>query len=410
MNTALDLGSFPVFQPAAVAELGERIRQAAAEGQGLYPVGGRTMLDLGLPPARPGLCVDLRSLNQVIDYPARDMTITVQAGITIRQLQEKLASEHQQLPIDIPRPDQATLGGALATNASGPRRFGHGTLRDFVIGISFMTDEGNEVKAGGRVVKNVAGYDLCKLQIGALGTLGIITQVTLKLRPLPEDRAVVLIALAGDALAGILDTLHQSRTRPTCIDLLDRQAAAALRRRHPGLLPESDFVIVVGFEEKRAAVAWQVQQLVRELPPGNVKSVEARVGPTAESIWLALTEFRLLDDAVLTIQANLLPRHVAAFAAHAAGRGLLIQAHAGNGIVLGHAVGALTADQARTMLTELQQQAVAAGGNLIVLRCPPEWKPSLPIWGAARGDLRLMRAIKDKLDPKNLFNPGRYLV
>jgi glycolate oxidase FAD binding subunit len=123
-----------------------------------------------------------------------------------------------------------------------------------------------------------------------------------------------------------------------------------------------------------------------------------------------LTEFRLLDGAILTIQANLLSRHVADFAKQAASRGLLIQAHAGNGIVLGHAAGALTAEQAGTMLTELRQQAVSAGGNLVVLRCPPEWKASLPIWGAARGDLELMRAIKNKLDPKNLFNPGRFVI
>src|SRR4029077_853691 len=131
--------------------------------------------------------------NRVIDYPARDMTITVQAGLPIAVLQRTLATENQRLPLDVPRPELATLGGALATNVSGPRRYGFGTLRDYVIGITTVNDEGHEVKAGGRVVKNVAGYDLCKLHVGALGTLGVITQVTLKLRPLPEHQQLIAV-------------------------------------------------------------------------------------------------------------------------------------------------------------------------------------------------------------------------
>src|SRR5207302_1703443 len=117
--------------------------------QALYPLGGRTMLGLGLPPARPGWAVDSTGLSRVIDYPARDMTITVQAGIRFAPLQRVLATENQRLPVDVPQPEQATLGGVLATNTSGPRRFGFGTLRDYVIGISWLDDQGHEVKAGG---------------------------------------------------------------------------------------------------------------------------------------------------------------------------------------------------------------------------------------------------------------------
>src|SRR5260221_13588513 len=131
------------------------------------------------------------------------MTITVQAGITIAKLQVLLASENHRLPVDIPFPDRATLGGALAANASGPRRYGFGTLRDYLIGISTVNDEGHEVKAGGRVVKNVAGYDLCKLHIGALGTLGIISQVTLKLRPLVEETALLTFRCETDQLGAL---------------------------------------------------------------------------------------------------------------------------------------------------------------------------------------------------------------
>jgi glycolate dehydrogenase FAD-binding subunit len=195
----------PLLRPGSALEMAEIVRRAAAAGQALYPVGGRTMLGLGMPPERTGWAVDTRALSAVIDYPARDMTITVEAGIPLARLQATLAAENQRLPIDVPQPESATLGGALATNASGPGRLGYGTLRDYVIGIRWINDEGQEVKAGGRVVKNVAGYDLCKLHVGALGTLGIITQVTLKLRPLPECRAIFTFGCTPERLGPLLD-------------------------------------------------------------------------------------------------------------------------------------------------------------------------------------------------------------
>ena len=172
--------------------------------------------------------MDLCGLDQVIDFPARDMTITVQAGITIARLRNIVGRENLRLPIDVARAEQATLGGTLATNTSGPRRYGFGTLRDYVIGISAVNDMGHEFKAGGRVVKNVAGYDLCKLLVGSLGTLAIITQVTLKLRPRVEEQALVTVACETDALEKTLDQLHGSRTRPTCLELLNRPAAEAV--------------------------------------------------------------------------------------------------------------------------------------------------------------------------------------
>src|SRR6266852_1093812 len=212
-----DFGPLSAAQPRSAAELCDLVRRAAAEGSAIYPLGGRTMLNFGLPPSKPGIAVDLSHLHQVLDFPARDMTITVQAGITIRRLQEITAAENLRLPIDVPLADRATLGGAIATNTSGPRRYGFGTLRDYVIGISVINDEGQETKAGGRVVKNVAGYDLCKLHVGALGTLGVISQVTLKLKPLPEEKALVYFACDADAVPPLLNLLHRSRTRPVCV-------------------------------------------------------------------------------------------------------------------------------------------------------------------------------------------------
>ena len=232
------------------------------------------------------------------------MTITVQAGITVAALQALLAAENQRLPIDVPRPERATLGGVLAVNVSGPRRLGFGTLRDYVIGISTVNDEGQEVKAGGRVVKNVAGYDLCKLHIGALGTLGIISQVTLKLRPLPESKALVTFGCETAVLERLLDQLHATRTRPVCLDVLNQPRPLARSSATRMDLPEAPWVIVVGFEDNSEAVGWQVRQLLQEIAPGDIQGLEARAGGASEPLWQALVEFAGPSSGRLDLQGQ----------------------------------------------------------------------------------------------------------
>jgi glycolate oxidase FAD binding subunit len=417
-----EVGPFPVVQPQSVLELADQVRGAAANDQAVYPLGGRTMLDFGLPPTRSGIGLDVRHLTRVIDYPARDMTITVQAGITLANLEQLLATENQRLPIDVPLSERTTLGGVIAANISGPRRYGFGTLRDYLIGMSAVNDAGQEIKAGGRVVKNVAGYDLCKLFIGSLGTLGIITQVTLKLKPRPEEQAMVLASCGHDALEMLLDTAHRSRTRPVCLELLNQAALQSINQETEIALPEPHWLLAIGFEDNSESVRWQVRHILGELSSAGFTEVQTR---SASELWQVLTEFPSRSETRLTLKANMLPSTVAAFCRRASDlpHRLMLQAHAGNGIVIGHAPlplspearergrgeGDLTLDQAQTMLNILHDSAAAGQGNIIVPRCPVEWKREIPVWGRARADFWLMRAVKDKLDPHRLFNPGRFV-
>ena len=180
-------------------------------------------------PRAPGVAIDTRALDRVIDYPAADMTITVEAGITISALQAALASQGQRLLIDAPHPDRATIGGVFATNTSGPRRFGAGRPRDQIIGVSFVTSDGRSGKGGGRVVKNVAGYDFPRLLTGSLGTLGVIAQLTLKVRPSPRRRRSSGSTFGRiEDVGAALDRLNTSATRPIALELLNH-AAARLR-------------------------------------------------------------------------------------------------------------------------------------------------------------------------------------
>lgn len=406
-----DCGPFPVTAPSSVAELSALIRKAAGNDEAVYPVGGGTMLALGLPPAKAGMALDLRGISQVIDYPARDMTVTVQAGITMAHLQELLRGEHQRLPIDVPLADQATLGGTLALNVSGPRRYGFGTLRDYVIGISVVNDEGQEVKAGGRVVKNVAGYDLCKLFIGSLGTLGIITQATIKLKPLAGQSTLMLLSCPTAQLAVVLDQLHTTQTRPVCLSLVSPGTLGTPGWPETVAVARDHWSIFVGFEDSPETVSWQVTQLQSEVKKLGMEERGRWIDAAAEPLWAALANYPLAINSPLTFKANFLPQATAAFCEQAvqlpAVRGLL--AHAGNGIVIGHTAADLTREQAQAMLIQLQAAAVAAQGNLVLWRCPSGWKNSLPVWGAPRGDYWLMREIKNKLDPRRIFNPGRFV-
>jgi glycolate oxidase FAD binding subunit len=394
-----DFGPMPVRRPASVADVCGLVKEAAGAGQAIYTVGGRTSLDVGLPPIKPGFALDTTALNEVIDYPARDMTITVRAGITIAKLQEILAAEHQWLPVDVANPERATLGGAVALNQSGPRRFGWGTLRDYVIGISFVTDEGVEVKAGGRVVKNVAGYDLMKLQVGAVGTLGVITQLTLKVKPKPELFAALAFGCSTDDLHDTLDRLHASKSRPHVVEVLN---AAAWRAVGVSPLLTSDFVAAIGFEEKTTTVEWQVQTLLDELK--NVRDVARITDPV--SLWAAITALQSRPDSRFIWKAMVLPSQLANVV-HTVPLNLpyLVHAEALNGIAWFHVPSELDLDLAK--LCEMEQRLTAGGGNYVMRRCPADKKGQLRIWGRETDAWNLMRHVKQTLDPKDVFNPGR---
>jgi glycolate oxidase FAD binding subunit len=393
-------GSYPVHRPGSVAEVCELVKTATGA---VYPVGGGTSLDIGFAPSKPGLILDTRGLNSVIEHAARDMTVTVQAGMTMQTLANLLDKENQWLPIDVPHPEQATLGGAVAANLSGPRRLGQGTFRDYVIGVNFVTDEGIEVKGGGRVVKNVAGYDLMKLMIGSLGTLGVITQLTLKVKPKPEASAIVTFGVNEASIGPTLDRLHSSTSRPTAIEVVNQPAKLV------GLNTSEPWLIACGYEEKRATVDWQIKTLSDEMNAAPVRGVVAHRDADATQLWSRLSQLQQAQDGWLTLKANCLPSQVSQMLTRAAAAysQALVHAHAGSGIVYVNLPTEIGVERASTICSELSN-SLTTNGNLIVLRCPPDWKKMLSVWGKNRVDRELMMQIQQTLDPKGLFNPGRF--
>lgn len=396
-------------EPATQEEAVAHLRDAYESGTAVYPIGGGTSLDFGSPGRQKGLGLRLTGLNRIVDYPHRDMTITVEAGVSMAALAEELARHGQRLPVDAADAEQATLGGMIATNFSGPRRYGYGTLRDYVIGIAAVDGRGTSFKAGGRVVKNVAGYDLCKLLTGSLGTLAVITQATLKVRPVAEETAFVSCQFdTWEQAEKLLAALVTSRTTPAAIEIV----CGPHWQTEPILAVDQGSLgrLLVGFEGSSREVPWQIDQLSDEWRNCEVAAMDVHRGESAQHLWRALNRFAGLR-APLVLKANMRASAVTRFLKllTAIDPRVSLEAHAGNGIVLAQFPEFSPNDAAGILIQRLQPAAVAADGNVIVWSCSAGDLTRRAAWGAAPDDAALMRAVKDQFDPKGLLNPGRFM-
>lgn len=400
------------LSPADQAEVASAIGDAYRAKTPLYPIGGGTSLDFGLPTKADGTGLSLAKLSRVVDYPARDMTITVEAGLTMKALADLLATERQRLPIDVPQAEQATIGGVVATNWNGPRRYGQGTVRDYVIGISAIDGRGMPFKGGGRVVKNVAGYDFCKLLAGSLGTLGVITQLTLKLKPLCDQSALIACAVASAAEAErLLAAIVRSDTVPMAVELLAGPAWEA----DPALSPldrpsAAPLFLVVGVEGMFSEVEWMTRQLLAEWEQLGVASPLV-VGESA-ALWQRLVEFPAAGESPLVLKASVVPSGVAAMieAARQVDPQCAIQAHAGNGVVIMRFSQFPAGGLSRSLIGQLQPAATAHRGNIVVLSNPGGAEMThQSVWGGIDVPFDLMSEVKRRFDPADILNRGRFV-
>jgi len=401
--------------PADQADLVSAMKDAFAAGTPVYPLGGCTSLDYGLPARQPGLGLSLTGLNRLVDYPARDMTITVEAGVRLADLANILAGERQWLPVEGPQPDATTIGGLVATAWSGPRRYGWGTMRDFVIGVSAVDGRGVPFKGGGRVVKNVAGYDFCKLLTGSCGTLAVITQVTLKLRPLPERSVLAACTVRDlDHAERLLAALVNTATTPSAIELL----IGPQWRDDPALPPLPAGALgrlVVGIEGTSAEVDWMTRTLQQEWRDQSAEGFHivsdapsSNAECPAAALWRRLRDFST-GPADLVLKASLPPSGVCAFVAKllATSPGVNIQSHAGNGILIASFPTFAAANLSKTLIGDLQP-AAAACGRLTVLSSGIGELTHQSVWGGVGPSLPWMQRVKEQFDPRGLLNPDRF--
>jgi glycolate oxidase FAD binding subunit len=397
--------------PADAAELMETVRESFADGTPIYPLGGKTSLNFGLPPKITGHGLSMQGLKRVIDYPARDMTITVEAGITIDSLAAMLAKENQRLPIDLPDANRATLGGVIATNTSGARRYANGTIRDYVIGITAVDGRGTLFHGGGRVVKNVAGYDFCKLLTGSLGTLGVISQVTLRVKPMPPCSRFVTCKMRDWPMAErILAALVTSQTTPAAIELL----AGSAWRNDAVLGSFSDRErahLLVGLEGAEQEVDWMASTLWNELRKLGVAGEILPDQQTAD-LWRRLAQFPVESKSPLVLKAAVRPSRTVEFMKllEQIDPQCSVQSHAGNGIVVARIANISADGMSKMLVGSLQPAATEFNGHLTVLSCTSPGELTRQCWWGSLGDAAaVMEEVKRQFDPKDLLNRGRFV-
>jgi glycolate oxidase FAD binding subunit len=330
-----------------------------------------------------------------------------------------LAAERQQLPIDVPRASEATLGGAVATNWSGPRRLGYGTLRDYVIGIHAVDGRGVAFKGGGRVVKNVAGYDFCKLLTGSLGTLAVITQLALKVKPLPERSATVVAMCHELSVAEtILGRLVNLAAPPVAMDLLVGRAWHDIAGGSLEARPQPPTAILaVRVEGTDVEVAWLAEHVQYEFWQGGATGAQLLRSEDADRLWSHQIEFADRgaaanhDNAALVLKIAVPPSAVIATIAELCSHDptCTIQAHAASGIIIARYADFATSDVSTVLVGKLRPAAIGRGGSLVVLSTKLEGLTPHIVWGGRTDATVLMERIKHEFDPHNILNQGRFV-
>ena len=395
-----------VVQPRSVDEVSAAVRVARDGGYALVPSGNGTDLHIGLPPRRYDAAVSTRALNHVLAHEAGDMTVTVEAGVTVPALNEVLGSAGQWLPVDPPRAEQLTVGGLIAADRNGPYRFAYGKVRDYLIGLKVVTADGEVVRGGGRVVKNVAGYDLPKLFVGSFGTLGAIVEATFKVRPRPEqERVWVWRAASIDAAIGRALEVMDSSTTPVLLEAINGAAAEAI-----GVGSESALIVgCAGNGSEVEAATARLRDMARD---GLVVCDTARAGALLKAVRdfpQAATEDALV--ARVSVLPAALPALLGRFEAEAAARGLQLElaAHAGNGVAWCQMTGAVDATAVELFAEWMRVFTRQSGGWAIFEYLPPFLRGRIDPWGFNERAVSLMARIKQALDPGGVFSPGRFV-
>jgi glycolate oxidase FAD binding subunit len=384
-----------IVEPARAEQIAEVVRKCESDGLSLVPMGAaRTLAQIRRQPATIG--VSLARMNRIVDHEPDDMTVVAEAGLTLGALNALTAKCGQRLPCDPPNPETTTLGALVGAAKSGPLRLSEGKVRDLLIGIRFVGHDGRLVHSGGRVVKNVAGYDLMKVMTGAFGTLGIITETTFKVRPLPENYSLAITSFddAGEALAAAqraeeaANLSHLEVLSPSFGDKFARAGRA---------------VVVAGFGGSRTEADYYRAHISNALR----RNTQMLTGEEAASHYQRLRDLDFTDAAVVAQLAVLpaeLPRCLGACGAE-------FRAHAASGVAQIFIAPDRTNDEVRDTVGRWRDIAHAAHGHLRVLEARAELRAHLEMFDRPpEPAIRLMRRLKLAFDPKNIFNPGCFVA
>jgi len=418
-----------IVRPANAAEVGELVRFAASEGLSAIASGSRSKLNLGMPPTRYDIAVDMRGIQQVAHYDAGDMTLSVDAGLSLRALEKVLSDKGQFLPLAVPCYETSTIGGAVASGIDSALRQQYGNVRDFLIGAEFIDGTGNLCKSGGRVVKNVSGYDLHKLLVGSLGTLGIITRLNFRTFPLPQVFAGFYASFTDAAQALAYRSSVEDRGLPLAnVELLNPLAVALASQ----LLEKSNHALPLGGDPSRwlVFVSYEgsdalVERILRELhslareanavESGKLSTaVDAHLGGVLREAfdWLrwSAPQVVLFRIALPQIPAVVFTK-LQAIASDAGLRFVLLVRAAGivYAAVLAEQEHLASIDRLSKVAEEVFPFVNEKKGSAILLHAPQTLKQRINVWGTKRDDYHLMKRVKLAFDSQGVFSPGRFV-
>ncbi len=431
----------------AVADI---VRVAGSHNLAVSPHGSGTKTALGNPPLRLDLVICTRRMNHIIDVDAANLSITVESGVKFRDIQARLGTEEDRcylpledleteadevicsdrihsgafLPMDPPDADRATIGGIIATNSSGPRRLLYRMPRDLILGVRMVSPTGDIVGSGGKTVKNVSGYDVSKLSVGSLGSLGVLCEMTFKLLPLPEKMETLLFSFdTFDAASAFADQVLDTSLLPAAVDVLNGRAFANVPFLLTGDFDAKSYVAVIALEGFSPAVARMRREMGEMATAGDCQSSHVLEDHAHQTFWLAVSGLaRALSNkhpGVVTLNAGspisewgtMMETLETAFSN--AGVPHALQAHAGNGACIAHLLPDGTDEptmaKAVETINDLSRHFTENGGSLVVSKAPQALKKNLNIWGEPGSAFPVMERLKQKIDPTGMMNPGRFV-
>ena len=394
--------------PEKVEQVSAVVRLAAERRLGVAPWGGGTQMRLGNLPRSLDVALCTTALDKVLEYEPADLVVTVQAGIRLGELQRRLAEHGQQLALDPPLAEQATIGGVIAANSSGPLRLRHGTVRDMLLGVTVVNADGAITKGGGKVVKNVTGYDMCKLYTGSLGTLGVVVEASFKLAPLPAQERTVQ-AWFGDPAAAwaAARAIYRAALPVRACGLLSPSAAACFchseesarpgrmlrgaQHDKGGSVEAAGWLLLVRIGGGETAVERQVRDVL-----ALCAAAERSEALDGAQFWPAIRDFGREQESIGKLSSQ--PSRTGELLA-ALPDGAATVSHVLSGVTYVYGAEAEAACET----------ARGLGGYGVLEACPIEVKRRLDVWGPVGPDFALMDRIKREFDPDGILNPGRYV-
>jgi len=398
-----------VWKVETEEQVSEALQTAHSNSLAVIPLGSGTKRHIGFPPTRYDAALALRSLQGIVEYSPDDLVVIVRAGTTLAELQKVLSERNQFLPIDPPFPEQATIGGIVASAMAGPIRCLYGAVREHLLGVKVAQPDGTITRFGGKVVKNVAGYDVTKLYVGSFGTLGVIVEAAFKVRPLPEKR--VTLPLWSDKLEAIetfLSRLVLSDISPAFAELLNSTMMEQMGLAE--LLTQGEpYCLLLGFDGFKEELDWWLAESQRLAAETGLKAGPAIWDEAETELRAKVRDAHAGEGAALVLKGLVPSSEVCAFVQlvqEFLGEQAGIIAHSLNGVTRMMA-SQLSDKEPTDLIQTLLNWTVQKGGNLIVEKAPVEWKAKLPVWGHQTESWHLMRRLKETLDPLNILSPGR---